>query len=89
MNEDTALSAKIAIWATIETASQYKEAQVVADVREGYIKIESKTWGSVLGGRALRSLFSRGATENDFLRVDMGTGVGFPGTSTASGPRMA
>jgi hypothetical protein len=84
MNDDTVLSAKIAIWATIETASQYKEAQVVADVREGYLKIESKKWGSVLGGRAL-DLFSRGATENDFL-YGHGYGVGFPGNIDSIGP---
>ncbi len=84
LNDDTMLSAKIAIWATLETDSQRKEAQVVADAREGYLKVESKRWGSVLAGRAL-DLFSRGATENDFMYAH-GYGLGYPGNIDNVGP---
>lgn len=84
LNEDTTLSVKIAIWATLETDSQRKEAQVVADAREGYLKVESKKWGSVLAGRAL-DLFSRGATQNDFM-YGHGYGLGFPGNIDNVGP---
>jgi hypothetical protein len=84
INEDTMLSAKIAIWATLETDSQRKEAQVVADAREGYLKVESTKWGSVLAGRAL-DLFSRGATQNDFM-YGHGYGLGFPGNIDNVGP---
>ncbi len=84
VNEDTTLSVKIAIWATLETDSQRKEAQVVADAREGYLKVESKKWGSVLAGRAL-DLFSRGATQNDFM-YGHGYGLGFPGNIDNVGP---
>ena len=84
MNEDTTLSVKIAIWATLESDSQRKAAQVLADAREGYLKVESKKWGSVLAGRAL-DLFSRGATQNDFM-YGHGYGLGFPGNIDNVGP---
>jgi predicted porin len=84
MNEDTTLSVKIAIWATIEADSQRKESQVHADAREGYLKVESKRWGSVLAGRAL-DLFSRGATLNDFM-YGHGYGLGYPGNIDNIGP---
>jgi predicted porin len=84
LNEDTTVKAYIAIWATIESESQRKASPVNADAREGYLKIESLRWGSVTAGRAL-DLFSRGATENDFL-YGHGYGLGFPGNIDNTGP---
>jgi hypothetical protein len=84
MNEDTMLKAYIAIWATIESESQRKASPVNADAREGYLKVESRKWGSVTAGRSL-DLFSRGATENDFL-YGHGYGLGFPGNIDNVGP---
>jgi hypothetical protein len=84
MSEDTTAMAYIGIWATIDSESQRKATPVFADAREGYLKIESKRWGTLLAGRAL-DLFSRGATENDFL-YGHGYGLGFPGNIDTFGP---
>jgi predicted porin len=84
LSDDVTLNAKIAIWATIESDSQRKESLLYADAREGYLKVESKTWGSVLAGRAL-DLFSRGATQNDFM-YGHGYGLGYPGNLDSVGP---
>jgi len=83
LSENTSLKIFIALWATIESESQRKTTPVETDAREGYLKIEGP-WGSVLAGRAL-DLFSRGATENDFL-YGHGFGVGFPGNIDNVGP---
>jgi hypothetical protein len=83
-NDDTSMKVYIAIWATIEAAGQRKESVVYADAREGYVQIVSVRWGSVTAGRAL-DLFSRGATENDFL-YGHGYGLGFPGNIDDIGP---
>jgi len=64
----TTLNLYLAIWATIETESQRKTAPVIADAREGFLKVDGP-WGTFTAGRFL-SLFSRGATENDFLGFD-------------------
>ena len=53
------------------------------DEREGYLRVEGPA-GSLLVGRAL-SLFSRGATEIDFL-YGHGCGVGAPGGFADLGP---
>ncbi|HMC61813.1 MAG TPA: hypothetical protein VKJ01_21650, partial [Candidatus Solibacter sp.] len=66
LNEDTTLSGQISLWGVAETADRRAYAQDITDEREGYIKIESGRAGSLLVGRAL-SLYSRGATEIDFL----------------------
>jgi hypothetical protein len=84
MSEDVTLSALIGIWATIDSESQRKATPVFADAREGYLKIESQRWGSLLAGRAL-DLFSRGATLNDFF-LGHGYGLGFPGNIDTFGP---
>ena len=83
INETTTLKAYIGLWATIESDGQRKTNPVTTDAREGYLKIEGP-WGSVLAGRAL-DLFSRGATENDFM-YGHGFGVGYPGNITSLGP---
>jgi porin-like protein len=83
INEDTTLKIYIALWATIESDGQRKTDPISPDAREGYLKVEGP-WGSVLAGRAL-DLFSRGATENDFL-YGHGYGVGFPGNINSLGP---
>lgn len=83
LNEQTKLTAYMAIWATIESESQRKASPVNADAREGYLKIEGP-WGAVTAGRAL-DLFSRGATETEFL-YGHGYGLGFPGNITNVGP---
>ena len=84
MSEDTMLSIYFAIWATIESEGQRKASPVFADAREGYFKVESQRWGSLVAGRAL-DLFSRGATQNDFL-YGHGYGLGFPGNIDTYGP---
>jgi hypothetical protein len=84
MSEDTTVMAYIAIWATIDSESQRKVSPVFADAREGYLKVESDRWGSLLAGRAL-DLFSRGATENDSL-YGHGYSLGFPGNIDTFGP---
>ena len=83
LSEQTSLNVFIALWATIESESQRKTNPVESDAREGYFKVEGP-WGSLLAGRAL-DLFSRGATENDFL-YGHGFGVGFPGNVDNTGP---
>ena len=84
INDDWSVKAFINIWATIEEESQRKANPVFADVREGYVKIESSKYGTLTAGKALE-LFSRGAVENDFLYHD-GYGLGFPGNIDTAGP---
>jgi hypothetical protein len=83
INDSTTLKAYISLWATIESDGQRKTNPITTDAREGYLKVEGP-WGSFLAGRAL-SLFSRGATENDFLYLH-GYGVGYPGNIDSLGP---
>jgi hypothetical protein len=84
LNEDTRVSAYFALWATIDTEAQRKETQVYADARETWLKIESQRFGTLTAGKAL-DLFSRGATENDFLYMH-GYSLGFPGNINTFGP---
>jgi hypothetical protein len=79
----TTLKAYVGIWATIESDGQRKTNPITTDTREGYLELEGP-WGSLLVGRAL-DLFSRGATQNDFL-YGHGYGVGFPGNINSLGP---
>jgi hypothetical protein len=83
LGENSSLKVFMAIWATIESESQRKTNPIETDAREGWLKVEGP-WGSLLAGRAL-DLFSRGATENDFL-YGHGYGVGFPGNIDNTGP---
>lgn len=83
LNDQTTLKAYIAIWGTIESLSQRKASPVLADAREGYLKLDGP-WGSLTAGRAL-DLFSRGATETDFM-YGHGYGLGFAGNIDSTGP---
>jgi len=76
ITENVKLTAYVGLWTTIGQQQQRKTGASFPDAREGYLKIEAP-WGSVLVGRAL-DLFSRGATENDFL-YGHGYAVGYPG----------
>lgn len=82
-NDGTTLKGYVAIWAFIESEARRKYRPVPADVREGYLKLEGP-WGSLLVGRSL-TLFSRGATEIDFM-YGHGYGLGYPGSVDINGP---
>ncbi len=82
-NDGTTIKGYISIWAHIESEERRKYRPVVADVREGYLKAEGP-WGSLLIGRSL-TLFSRGATEIDYL-YGHGYGLGYPGSVDVNGP---
>ena len=79
----TTVTAYIAVWHAIETESRRKYRENFPDVREGYVRLDG-LWGSLLVGRAL-TLFSRGATEIDFL-YGHGFGVGNPSGYDTHGP---
>ena len=66
-----------------ESDGSLRTDPIATDAREGYLQLEGR-WGSLLVGRAL-DLFSRGATQNDFL-YGHGYGVGFPGNINSLGP---
>ncbi|MEP7051810.1 MAG: porin [Pseudomonadota bacterium] len=83
LTPSTELTAYISIWTTIEAQGGRKTTPVVPDAREGYAKLQGP-WGTFLAGRAL-DLFSRGATENDFL-YGHGYALGYPGNIDSSGP---
>jgi hypothetical protein len=83
ITDSTTLRAYVGLWTTIESDGQRKTNPITTDAREGYLKIEGP-WGSLLVGRAL-DLFSRGATENDFL-YGHGYGLGYPGNINSLGP---
>ena len=79
----TTVTAYIAVWHAIETESRRKYRENFPDVREGFVRLDG-LWGSLLVGRAL-TLFSRGATEIDFL-YGHGFGVGNPSGYDTHGP---
>ena len=83
LTENTTVSGFISIWGTAETDSGRTFFKNFADEREGYLKVEGPA-GSLLVGRAL-SLFSRGATEIDFL-YGHGFAVGNPAGFDTAGP---
>jgi hypothetical protein len=83
LSEVTTLKVFVGLWMTIEAEGQRKFNNPYAFAREGYAKLEGR-WGSLLVGRAL-DLFSRGATENDFL-YGHGYALGFPGNVNNAGP---
>lgn len=73
----TSLNMYVGFWGLIEPANLRKTDTNPAQMQEGYARITGP-WGSFLAGRTI-SLFSRGATENDFLYAH-GYAVGFPGS---------
>jgi hypothetical protein len=77
------VSGYVALWATAETDSERTFYNNVTDEREGYLRIEGRG-GSLLLGRSL-SLFSRGATEIDYL-YGHGFAVGNPAGFEEHGP---
>jgi hypothetical protein len=83
LSEQIVLTGQISIWGTTETDQRRTFYKNLPDEREGFIKVEGPG-GSLLVGRAL-SLFSRGATEIDYL-YGHGYGVGNPSGFEGSGP---
>jgi hypothetical protein len=79
----TTLNVYYALWTTIDSEAQRKTQLLYTNGQEGYLKLEGP-WGSLLAGRAL-DLFSRGATQNDFLYLH-GYALGFPGNINSNGP---
>lgn len=77
------LTGQISIWGTAETDSGRTYLKNLPDMREGYLQLEGPM-GRLLVGRAL-SLFSRGATEIDFL-YGHGYAVGAPSGFADFGP---
>jgi hypothetical protein len=69
--------------AQIESANLRKTERPLASMQEGYGRLNTP-YGSVTAGRSL-DLFSRGATENDFL-YGHGYGLGFGGEIDNIGP---
>src|SRR5258707_743774 len=76
LGPDTTLKIYASFWGTIETESQRKTTPNFAAFQEGYLKIEAP-WGALTAGRQL-SLFSRGATETEFM-YGHGYALGYPG----------
>jgi len=83
LDEATSLRTYIQITSYIESEARRKYRPVPADIRQAYAKLEGP-WGSLLAGRSL-TLFSRGATNIDFL-YGHGYGLGFPGSVDVNGP---
>jgi len=86
LTEATTVRGYFSIWADIETENERSFYPLVPDAREGYMKIEGPA-GGLLVGRSL-SLFSRGATEIDFLyghRYGVGNPAGFQTQGPAGG----
>ena len=83
ISSETELTVYISFWTTIEALGLRKTNPIYPDAREGYAKLHGP-WGTLLVGRAL-DLFSRGATENDFMYAH-GYAVGFPGNIDNAGP---
>jgi Gram-negative porin len=83
LTPSTELTAYISIWTTIESKGGRKTLPIDPDAREGYGKLQGP-WGTFLAGRAL-DLFSRGATENNFM-YGHGYALGYPGNIDNAGP---
>ena len=83
LTEQTSVKGYISIWANIESENERKFTPIFPDAREGYVRIDGPA-GSLLVGRSL-TLFSRGATEIDFLYGHR-YGVGSPAGFDANGP---
>jgi hypothetical protein len=80
---NTTVRGYFSIWADIETENERAYYPLNPDVREGYLKVEGPG-GGLLAGRSL-TLFSRGATEIDFLYGHR-YGVGNPAGFSTQGP---
>ena len=83
LTERTTVRGYFSIWADVETENERAYYPLVPDVREGYVKVEGPG-GGFLAGRSL-TLFSRGATEIDFLYGHR-YGVGNPAGFSTQGP---
>lgn len=83
LTDYTTLSGQISIWATAETDSERTYLRNFTDEREAFLKVDGPG-GALTVGRQL-SLFSRGATEIDFLYGHQ-FGVGAPGGFNDFGP---
>ncbi len=83
INDNTTLKIYTSFWGTIETEGQRKTTPNFTAFQEGYLRLDAP-WGIVVAGRSL-SLFSRGATENDFLYLH-GYALGYPGNIHTNGP---
>jgi len=83
LTENTTVTGYLSIWANIESENERKYVPVFPDAREGYVRVEGPA-GTLLVGRTL-TLFSRGATEIDFLYAHR-YGVGSPAGFDSQGP---
>jgi len=83
VSASTTVSVHMALWSTIETDSRRTFLKNIPDIREGYLKVDGPA-GTLVAGRTL-SLFSRGATEIDFL-YGHGYAVGNPAGFDDYGP---
>ena len=83
LTDTVAVTGYISMWANIEDENQRAFVPAFPDAREGYVRVIGPA-GSLLVGRAL-TLFSRGATEIDFLYGHR-FGVGNPAGFTTQGP---
>jgi hypothetical protein len=86
VTDSTKATAYIATWHEVETEARRKYREDFPDVREGYLRLEGP-WGSLLVGRGL-TLFSRGATEIDYLyghRYGVGNPAGFDNHGPSGG----
>jgi len=82
----TTVTAYIQIWAYIESEGRQKNRPNLADVRQGYLKLDG-WWGNLTVGRT-RALFSRGATDIDSLYAHR-WGVGWVGSNVDNvGPTL-
>src|SRR5262249_50826028 len=80
------VSGYIAVWANIENENERPFVPVFPDAREGYLRIEGP-FGALAVGRSL-TLFSRGATQIDFLyghRFGVGNPEGFDDQGPSGG----
>jgi hypothetical protein len=78
LTDTIAVSGYISFWANIEDENRRAFVPAFPDAREGYVQVSGPA-GSLLVGRAL-TLFSRGATDIDFLyghRYGVGNPAGF------------
>ena len=83
LTDYTTLTGQISIWATAETDGGRTYLRNFTDEREGFLKVEGPL-GALTVGRQL-SLFSRGATQIDFLYGHQ-FGVGAPNGFNDFGP---
>jgi hypothetical protein len=83
VTESVKVTGYFSIWADIESENERKYEAIYPDVREGYLRVDGPA-GSLIVGRTL-TLFSRGATEIDFLYGHR-YGVGNPAGFVTQGP---